>query len=78
MDKYNNGILALIIGGSLGDLTTGLALSRIGISSTILERTAGRTQRGVAIRVTGAPLQNAVGKSTYKTLTGYSQGAGAV
>jgi len=62
-------IATLIIGGSLGGLTTALALSRIGISSTILERTTGRTQRGVAIRVAGAPLHNAVGKSTYKAIT---------
>ncbi|MFT3904367.1 MAG: NAD(P)/FAD-dependent oxidoreductase [Niabella sp.] len=68
-ETLKKNIPALIIGGSLGGLTTALSLSRVGISSTILERTTGRTQRGVAIRVAGAPLQNAVGKSTYKTIT---------
>ncbi|MET7511859.1 FAD-dependent monooxygenase [Streptomyces albidoflavus] len=51
----------LIVGGSLGGLTTALALAAQGRSSTVLERTAGRTQRGVAILVAGADLLAALG-----------------
>ncbi len=39
---------AVIAGGSLGGLSAALALSRVAIASTVLGRTAGRTQRGVA------------------------------
>ncbi|MEW2132921.1 FAD-dependent monooxygenase [Streptomyces sp. NPDC005435] len=49
------------MGGSLGGLTTALALASKGLASTVLERTAGRTQRGVAILVAGARLHAAVG-----------------
>jgi len=57
---------ALIVGGSLGGLSAALALARIGISSTVLERTAGRTQRGVAIRAAGAPLERTIGRAAYR------------
>ncbi|MFT4258975.1 FAD-dependent monooxygenase [Microbacterium sp.] len=51
----------LIVGGSLGGLTTALALAKDGVSSTVLERTNGRTQRGVAIRVAGGDLSRTLG-----------------
>ncbi|MEV6213580.1 NAD(P)/FAD-dependent oxidoreductase [Nocardia sp. NPDC051833] len=51
----------LIVGGSLGGLTTALALAARGRRSTVLERTGGRTQRGVAILVSGASLSRALG-----------------
>ncbi len=57
---------AVVVGGSLGGLCTALALSRVGIASTVLERTAGRTQRGVAIRAAGAPLESAIGAAAYR------------
>ncbi len=57
---------ALIVGGSLGGLSAALALSRAGIAATVLERSAGRTQRGVAIRAAGAPLQHAIGGEAYR------------
>ncbi|GHB73257.1 salicylate hydroxylase [Streptomyces viridiviolaceus] len=59
-------IEALIVGGSLGGLTTALALASAGLPSTVLERTAGRTQRGVAILVAGARLQRAIGTNAYR------------
>ncbi|MFI8975448.1 FAD-dependent monooxygenase [Nocardia asteroides] len=43
----------MIIGGSLGGLTTALALAARGRQVTVVERTSGRTQRGVAILVSG-------------------------
>ncbi|MFD6348796.1 FAD-dependent monooxygenase [Streptomyces roseolus] len=55
----------LVVGGSLGGLTAALALSANGLSSTVLERTAGRTQRGVAILVAGAQLQRAIGAEAH-------------
>lgn len=42
---------AVIVGGSLGGLSAALGLAKFGIASTVLERTSGRTQRGVAILV---------------------------
>ncbi|MEV4152936.1 FAD-dependent monooxygenase [Nocardia salmonicida] len=51
----------LIVGGSLGGLTTALALAASGRAVTVLERTGGRTQRGVAILVSGASLRRALG-----------------
>lgn len=55
----------IIVGGSLGGLTTALALSHRGIASTVLERTVGRTQRGVAILVSGAELHATLGPDAY-------------
>jgi 2-polyprenyl-6-methoxyphenol hydroxylase-like FAD-dependent oxidoreductase len=57
---------AVIVGGSLGGLSTALALSRVGIASAVLERTARHTQRGVAIRAAGAPLGRAIGTTAYQ------------
>ncbi|MEV6062906.1 FAD-dependent monooxygenase [Nocardia asteroides] len=51
----------MIIGGSLGGLTTALALAARGRQVTVVERTSGRTQRGVAILVSGAGLRRALG-----------------
>ncbi|MFJ2837300.1 FAD-dependent monooxygenase [Nocardia sp. NPDC087230] len=51
----------VIVGGSLGGLTTALALAARGTAVTVLERTTGRTQRGVAILVSGASLRRALG-----------------
>ncbi|MCD0451706.1 FAD-dependent monooxygenase [Actinocorallia sp. API 0066] len=58
----------LIVGGSLGGLTTALALAAQGRSSTVLERTTGRTQRGVAILVAGARLHRAIGDGAWRTV----------
>ncbi|WP_218720055.1 MULTISPECIES: FAD-dependent monooxygenase [unclassified Nocardia] len=41
----------VIVGGSLGGLTAALSLAARGTAVTVLERTTGRTQRGVAILV---------------------------
>ena len=54
-------IETLIVGGSLGGLTTALAVAAKGRSATILERTSRRTQRGVAILASGASLRRALG-----------------
>jgi 2-polyprenyl-6-methoxyphenol hydroxylase-like FAD-dependent oxidoreductase len=59
----------VIVGGSLGGLTTALALAAHGISSTVLERTRNRTQRGVAILVSGAELRRALGPRAQKIVT---------
>jgi 2-polyprenyl-6-methoxyphenol hydroxylase-like FAD-dependent oxidoreductase len=48
-DSTNPG--AVIVGGSLAGLLTALNLAARGMGSTVLERTNGRTQRGVGIRV---------------------------
>ncbi|MDA3644275.1 FAD-dependent monooxygenase [Saccharopolyspora indica] len=61
----------LIVGGSLGGLSTALALSAQGIPAAVLERTAGRTQRGVAIRVAGGQLQHAIGPDAYRVVSGH-------
>ncbi|MGI6878289.1 FAD-dependent monooxygenase [Microbacterium sp. gxy059] len=55
----------IIVGGSLGGLATALSLSNIGRSSTVLERTAGRTQRGVAIRAAGRALRRLMPADAY-------------
>ncbi|MGM7648730.1 FAD-dependent monooxygenase [Nocardia sp. JW2] len=43
-------------------MTTALALAARGTAVTVLERTSGRTQRGVAILVSGASLRRALGR----------------
>lgn len=50
---------------SLGGLTTALALANVGVSSTVLERTSARTQRGVAILVAMSGLSRAVGSRAH-------------
>ncbi|ALJ19684.1 FAD-dependent monooxygenase [Microbacterium sp. No. 7] len=60
---------ALIVGGSLGGLTTALALADAGIPSTVLERTNGRTQRGVAILVAMSDLGRTVGDRARDVIT---------
>ncbi|MEU6561575.1 NAD(P)/FAD-dependent oxidoreductase [Nocardia nova] len=58
----SDGVAAtVIVGGSLGGLSTALALAARGRRATVLERTSGRTQRGVAILVSGASLSRALG-----------------
>lgn len=61
---------ALIIGGSLGELTTALALADTGIASTVLERTKGRTQRGVAILVAGSSIGQTVSPAARDIIAG--------
>ncbi|MET9329116.1 NAD(P)/FAD-dependent oxidoreductase [Tsukamurella sp. NPDC003166] len=51
----------LIVGGSLAGLTTAIALAARGRPVTVLERTQGRTQRGVAIGLGRTDLDLAVG-----------------
>lgn len=67
---------AIIVGGSLGGLTSALALAKAGIASTVLERTSGRTQRGVAILVSGSNLERAVGPQARNIIAkGLGEGA---
>lgn len=56
----------LIVGGSLAGLTTALALATRGRTSTVLERTRGRTQRGVAILASSASLRQALSGSALR------------
>ncbi|MFT3660261.1 MAG: NAD(P)/FAD-dependent oxidoreductase [Gordonia sp. (in: high G+C Gram-positive bacteria)] len=58
----------LIVGGSLGGLVAALSLAAHGRSSTVLERTEGRTQRGVAILVAGADLRRALSVRAAQTV----------
>lgn len=46
----------VIVGGSLGGLSMALGLAKHGIASTVLEKSRGRTQRGVAILVSLAGI----------------------
>jgi 2-polyprenyl-6-methoxyphenol hydroxylase-like FAD-dependent oxidoreductase len=70
-------VATLIVGGSLGGLSTALALAARGREVTILERTGGRTQRGVAILVSGASLSRALG-SEARAIVGAALGPGSM
>ncbi|MFF0492429.1 FAD-dependent monooxygenase [Nocardia sp. NPDC004068] len=67
----------VIVGGSLGGLSTALALAARGRASTVLERTSGRTQRGVAILVSGASLSRALGERA-REIVGASLGSASM